>query len=103
MNYAMALLTGCLWYSQFLFYGLGHVRMGEFEFSSWAIHMIMLILFSSLTGIVLKRMARPPETDQSPDHPGLHHPRRSGDYHHVRQLPRRTSRGRVTHPAKRPM
>jgi L-rhamnose-H+ transport protein len=54
MNYAMALLTGCLWYSQFLFYGLGHVRMGKFEFSSWAIHMIMLILFSSLTGIVLR-------------------------------------------------
>ena len=53
MNYAMALLTGCLWYSQFLFYGLGHVRMGRFEFSSWAIHMIMLILFSSLTGIVM--------------------------------------------------
>ncbi|MCC6488772.1 MAG: rhamnose:proton symporter [Candidatus Hydrogenedentes bacterium] len=54
MNYAMALLTGCLWYSQFLFYGLGHVRMGRFAFSSWAIHMIMLILFSSLTGIVLR-------------------------------------------------
>lgn len=54
MNYAMALLTGCLWYSQFLFYGLGHVRMGRFEFSSWAIHMIMLILFSSLTGVVLR-------------------------------------------------
>jgi L-rhamnose-H+ transport protein len=54
MNYAMALLTGCLWYSQFLFYGLGHVRMGRFEFSSWAIHMIMLILFSSLTGIALR-------------------------------------------------
>ncbi|GMV95254.1 MAG: hypothetical protein AMXMBFR82_50320 [Candidatus Hydrogenedentota bacterium] len=54
VNYAMALLTGCLWYSQFLFYGLGHVRMGQFQFSSWAIHMIMLILFSSLTGIVLR-------------------------------------------------
>ena len=54
MNYAMALLTGCLWYSQFLFYGLGHTRMGRFAFSSWAIHMIMLILFSSLTGIVLR-------------------------------------------------
>lgn len=54
VNYAMALLTGCLWYSQFLFYGLGHVRMGEFKFSSWAIHMIMLILFSALAGVVLR-------------------------------------------------
>lgn len=54
MNYALALLTGCLWYSQFLFYGLGHVRMGEFKFSSWAIHMIMLILFSALAGVALR-------------------------------------------------
>jgi len=54
MNYAMALLTGCLWYSQFLFYGLGHVRMGQFKFSSWAIHMIMLILFSALAGVALR-------------------------------------------------
>jgi len=54
VNYLMALLTGCMWYGQFLFYGLGHVRMGEFEFSSWAIHMLMLILFSSLAGLVLR-------------------------------------------------
>ena len=54
VNYFMALLTGCMWYGQFLFYGLAHVRMGEFKFSSWAIHMLMLILFSSLAGIVLR-------------------------------------------------
>lgn len=53
-NYFMAFLTGCMWYGQFLFYGLAHVRMGEFKFSSWAIHMLMLILFSSLAGIVLR-------------------------------------------------
>jgi L-rhamnose-H+ transport protein len=50
----MALLTGCLWYGQFFFYGLGHVRMGSYKFSSWAIHMIMLVLLSSITGLVLK-------------------------------------------------
>jgi len=54
INYLMALLTGCMWYGQFLFYGLAHVRMGEFKFSSWAIHMLMLILFSSLAGIALR-------------------------------------------------
>lgn len=54
VNYLMAFLTGCMWYGQFLFYGLAHVRMGEFKFSSWAIHMLMLILFSSLAGIVLR-------------------------------------------------
>jgi len=53
VNWAMALLTGCLWYGQFFFYNLGHVRMGEYKFTSWAIHMIMLILFSILVGWVL--------------------------------------------------
>jgi L-rhamnose-H+ transport protein len=54
LNFSMAALTGCLWYGQFLFYGLGHVRMGEkFGFTSWAIHMAMLVFFSALTGLVL--------------------------------------------------
>jgi L-rhamnose-H+ transport protein len=43
-----------LWYGQFLFYGTAHVKMGAFKFVSWALHMIMLILISSLLGIVLK-------------------------------------------------
>lgn len=54
LNYLLAFLTGCLWYSQFLFYGLAHVRMGQFKFSSWAIHMIQLILFSALAGVLMK-------------------------------------------------
>lgn len=54
MNYLMAFLTGVLWYGQFFFYGLGHVRMGSFGFSSWAIHMILLVLLSTLTGLMLK-------------------------------------------------
>jgi len=57
MYFFMALLTGILWYSQFFFYGLGHVRMGTYKFSSWAIHMIMLVLFSSLAGIIMKEWA----------------------------------------------
>ena len=54
LNFGFAILTGCLWYGQFFFYGLGHVRMGSFKFSSWGIHMIMLVLFSSLAGLVLR-------------------------------------------------
>ncbi len=54
LNYLMAALTGLLWYGQFFFYGLGHVRMGTYKFSSWAIHMIMLVLFSSLAGLAMK-------------------------------------------------
>jgi L-rhamnose-H+ transport protein len=53
-NFALAALTGILWYGQFFFYGLGHVRMGNYKFSSWAIHMIMLVLFSSIAGLLLK-------------------------------------------------
>lgn len=53
-NYLMSIITGVLWYFQFFFYGLGHVNLGKYEFSSWAIHMILLVLFSVLTGIVLK-------------------------------------------------
>jgi len=54
VNWAMAVLTGCLWYGQFFFYNLGHVRMGAYQFTSWAIHMIMLILFSIVVGVVLR-------------------------------------------------
>ncbi len=52
-NYALGLLTGLLWYLQFFFYGLAHVRMGELKFSSWAIHMILLILLSCGFGVVI--------------------------------------------------
>jgi L-rhamnose-H+ transport protein len=55
--FLLAIITGVLWYGQFFFYGLGHVRMGAFRFTSWAIHMIMLVLFSTITGLVLKEWA----------------------------------------------
>jgi len=54
LNYLLACLTGVLWYSQFFFYGLGHVRMGTYKFTSWAIHMIMLVLISTLVGLAFK-------------------------------------------------
>jgi L-rhamnose-H+ transport protein len=53
-NFGLAVLTGCLWYGQFFFYGLGHVRMGGYKFSSWGIHMIMLVLFSTIIGLLLR-------------------------------------------------
>jgi L-rhamnose-H+ transport protein len=58
VNFALAILTGCLWYGQFFFYNLGHVRMGHYKFTSWAIHMIMLVLFSNVVGIVLREWRR---------------------------------------------
>ena len=54
-NYFCALLTGTLWYGQFFFYNLGHVRLGaHYAFSSWAIHMILLVLFSNLLAVAFK-------------------------------------------------
>lgn len=53
-NYALAIFVGTLWYGQFFFYNLGHVRMGKYEFTSWAIHMIMLVLLSNLTGVLFR-------------------------------------------------
>ena len=50
-NYLLAILTGTLWYGQFFFYNLGHVRMGDYAFTSWAIHMIMLVLVSNIVAV----------------------------------------------------
>lgn len=57
-NYLLGLLTGLLWYLQFFFYGLAHVRMGTFKFSSWAIHMIILILLSFGFGLLIGEWKR---------------------------------------------
>lgn len=55
VNFAMAAITGCFWYGQFFFYNLGHVRMGkEYDFTSWTIHMTMLVLFSGVVGMALR-------------------------------------------------
>ncbi len=58
VNFLMSLSTGLLWYGQFFFYNLGHVRMGHYKFTSWAIHMIMLVLFSNLVGLALREWRR---------------------------------------------
>jgi len=55
VNYALAALGGALWYFQFFFYGMGKSLMGEkYDFSSWSIHMIFIIFFSSLYGLAFK-------------------------------------------------
>ncbi len=53
-NWLLSALSGLLWYCQFFFYGLGHTRMGPYGFSSWALHMIMLVAFSNLLGLSLR-------------------------------------------------
>jgi L-rhamnose-H+ transport protein len=53
-NFALAALTGFLWYGQFFFYGMAHTYMGLYRFTSWALHMAMLVLFSAFVGVFLR-------------------------------------------------
>ncbi|MBB3187010.1 L-rhamnose/proton symporter RhaT [Microbacter margulisiae] len=53
-NLLWSAIAGSLWCGQFFFYGLGHVRMGDFKFVSWVLHMSMLIFFSYIVGVVMK-------------------------------------------------
>jgi L-rhamnose-H+ transport protein len=55
MNYLLAILVGALWYGQFFVYGPGRARLGvDYEFSSWAILMIMVVLFSTILALVFR-------------------------------------------------
>ena len=54
LNWTMAIVTGVFWYGQFFFYNLGHVRLGTYKFTSWAIHMILLVLLSNVVGVALR-------------------------------------------------
>ncbi len=53
-NLALSAAAGSMWYLQFLFLGMANVRMGEFEFAGWGIHMFMLIFFSFVVGLIMK-------------------------------------------------
>ncbi len=53
-NWMWSALAGTLWCMQFFFYGLGHVKMGNFQYASWVLHMSMLIFFSYIVGLIMK-------------------------------------------------
>ncbi len=53
-NWLWSAFAGSLWCFQFFFYGLGHVKMGNFQFASWVLHMSMLIFFSYIVGVIMK-------------------------------------------------
>lgn len=52
-NYLLAALGGSLWYFQFFMYTMGESNMGEYQFSSWTIHMASIIIFSTMWGLAL--------------------------------------------------
>jgi L-rhamnose-H+ transport protein len=53
-NTLFCALAGVTWYLQFFFYGMGTTMMGEYEFSSWTLHMASIIVFSTLWGLALR-------------------------------------------------
>ena len=52
LNYGFGLLAGLLWFSQFIFYGMGKSKMGPFTFTSWGILMALTIGFASVWGVI---------------------------------------------------
>ncbi len=53
-NYCLAALAGITWYLQFMFYGMGTTKMGEYDFTSWTLHMSFIIIASNLWSLYLK-------------------------------------------------
>jgi L-rhamnose-H+ transport protein len=53
-NYLFSASAGTIWYFQFFFYGMGTTRMGQYDFSSWTIHMAFIIVFSNMWGLILR-------------------------------------------------
>ncbi len=53
-NYVFSALAGTTWYMQFMFYGMGTTKMGKYDFSSWTIHMAVIIVFSNMWGLIFK-------------------------------------------------
>jgi L-rhamnose-H+ transport protein len=54
LNYLFALLSGFLWFIQFILYGMGKSKMGPFTFTSWGILMGLTIVFATLWGLYRK-------------------------------------------------
>lgn len=53
-NYSFAALAGVTWYLQFMFYGMGSTKMGDYDFTSWTLHMSFIIIVSNLWSLYLK-------------------------------------------------
>ncbi len=52
-NWLFCAAGGVCWYLQFFFYTMGESQMGQYKFSSWALHMASIIIFSTLWGLAL--------------------------------------------------
>lgn len=50
-NYSLTSLAGFLWYAQFIFYGMGITKLGQYDFTAWSMHIALIIALSNLWGI----------------------------------------------------
>ena len=53
-NYFWAGVAGATWYFGFMLYGIGTTFMGNYDFTSWSIHLAFVIVFSTLCGILAR-------------------------------------------------
>jgi len=54
MNYLLCAAAGFLWYINYVFFGMGKSRMGEYSFVAWGILMTLTIVFATLWGLYRK-------------------------------------------------
>ena len=54
INLIFCAIAGTTWYLQFFFYSMGTTLMGEYEFSSWSLHMASIIIFSTFWALALR-------------------------------------------------
>ena len=50
-NWLLCALAGTTWYLQFFFYGMGETQMGDYNFTSWSLHMAFVIVSSNIIGL----------------------------------------------------
>ena len=51
INYLCCAFAGFLWYINYVFFGMGKSKMGEFSFVAWGILMTLTIVFATIWGI----------------------------------------------------
>jgi L-rhamnose-H+ transport protein len=54
VNYLCCALAGLVWFINFVFFGMGKSKMGEFSFVAWGILMTMTIVCATLWGLYRK-------------------------------------------------
>lgn len=50
-NYLFCAIAGALWYINYVFFGMGKSKMGEFSFVAWGILMTLTIVFATIWGL----------------------------------------------------